>query len=156
MISLDRRREVGYTETPPRVRVRFRSETYAAEWRSSLRNRIESNCKFGTYLASATKLFLLQLVLLTCSDPNFDTPYLTVTRTCPTRPLSFETSQNGTSASRQGPVPDRLTSTLLPSHRVRRAWDQPWWPNARGCRRPPLRRARGGPSTRRRLAVRFE
>jgi hypothetical protein len=85
MISLDRGRVVGYTETPPRVR--FRSETYAAEWMSSLRNRIESNCKFGTYRASATKLFLLQLVLLTCSDPNFDTPYLTVTRTCPTRPL---------------------------------------------------------------------
>ena len=61
--------------------------TYAAEWMSSLRNRIESNCKFGTYRASTTKLFLLQLVLFTCSDPNFDTPYLTVTRTCATRPL---------------------------------------------------------------------
>jgi hypothetical protein len=81
MISLDRGRVVGYTETPPRVR--FRSETYAAEWMSSLRSRIESNCKFGTYRASATKLFLLQLVLLTCIDPNFNTPYLTVTRTCP-------------------------------------------------------------------------
>jgi hypothetical protein len=35
--------------------VRFRSETYTTEWMSSLRNRIESNCKFGTYRAPATK-----------------------------------------------------------------------------------------------------
>jgi hypothetical protein len=44
---------VGYPETTPKVRVR--SETYAAEWISSLRNRIESNCEFGTYRAPATK-----------------------------------------------------------------------------------------------------
>jgi hypothetical protein len=43
-----------------------------------------------------------------------------------------------------------------PTRRARRGWDQPWWPSARGCRRPPLPPARGGPSTRRRLAVRFE
>jgi hypothetical protein len=45
--------KLGYTEIMPRVR--FRSETYAAEWMSSLRNRIESNCKFGTYRAPATR-----------------------------------------------------------------------------------------------------
>jgi hypothetical protein len=50
----------GYsaTETTPKVRVR--SETYAAEWISSLRNRIESNCKFGTYRAPATNAIMVQ------------------------------------------------------------------------------------------------
>jgi hypothetical protein len=43
-----------------------------------------------------------------------------------------------------------------PNHVARRAWDRPWWPNARGCKRPLLQRARAGPSTRRRATVRFE
>src|SRR5437879_3550656 len=43
---------VGCTQTRPKAR--SRCETYAAEWISSLRNLIESNCVFGTYRASAT------------------------------------------------------------------------------------------------------
>ncbi len=34
---------------------RFSSETYAAEWISSLRNGMLKNCVFGTYRAAATE-----------------------------------------------------------------------------------------------------
>jgi hypothetical protein len=63
---------------------RFSSETYAAEWISSLRNGMLKNCVFGTYPASATGDSFVSLIsrnsaTLRIDNPNCDRSELRLT-----------------------------------------------------------------------------